>query len=79
MAIKSDYHYYPKVHRLLILKDKSTKEDAIETAVTFFKSGVELREDESSYMFKPVSESELGNYFFMEGDKYAEYRTTTGC
>lgn len=72
LAIKSDYHYYPKVHRLLILKDKSTKEDAIETAVTFFKSGVELREDETSYMFKPASESDICKYFFMEDDKYAE-------
>lgn len=72
MAIKSDYHYYPKVHRLLILKAKSTKDDAIETAVTFFKSGVELREDESSYMFRPASVSEICNYFFMEDDKYAE-------
>lgn len=72
MAIKSDYHYYPKVHRLLILKDKSTKEDAIETAVTFFKSGVEIREDEISYMFKPAAVSEIYKYFFMEDDKYAE-------
>lgn len=72
MAIKSDYHYYPKVHRLLILKDKSTKEDAIETAVTFFKSGVEIREDETSYMFKPAAVSEIYKYFFMEDGKYVE-------
>lgn len=72
MAIKSDYHYYPKRHRLLILKDKSTKEDAIETAVTFFKSGVEIREDETSYMFKPAAVSEIYKYFFMEDDKYVE-------
>lgn len=72
LAIKSDYHYYPKVHRLLILKDKSTKENAIETAVTFFKSGVEIREDETSYMFKPAAVSEIYKYFFMEDSKYVE-------
>lgn len=71
MAIKSDYRYYAK-DRLLISKSKSTKKDAIETAVTFFKSGVELREDEYSYMFRPASASEICNYFFMEDDKYAE-------
>ena len=72
MTIKSDYQYYPKKPRLRILKNKSTKEDAIETAVTFFKSGVESREDETSYLFIPASESDIYKYFFMEDDKYVE-------